>query len=187
MGDGKLVQVCVVTAFLSISCGGGTDDLLDDDSDNADATDEPADLAGTLAAHNDVRASHGQAPLTWDSDLAIIAADWVALCVDVVDPAGLVDHNDGRSDTYPEYVGENIYASSGQASGPNAVANWASEEAEYDYASNTCSGMCGHYTQIVWDTTTKVGCAIGNCPGLQFASTVVCNYAPGGNDGGQPY
>jgi hypothetical protein len=183
----QLRVMCAVTALWSIGCGGGADDLLDVDDDNTDATDEPAELEGTLAAHNQVRESHGQAPLVWDNDLAQIAADWVAQCVDVVDPAGLVDHNDGRSDTYPEYVGENIYASSGQASGPNAVASWASEEAEYDYEANTCSGVCGHYTQVVWSTTTKVGCALGTCPGLTYPSTVVCNYAPGGNNGDRPY
>jgi len=38
---------------------------------------------------------------------------------------------------------------------------WADEEKCYDYDSNTCAEghMCGHYTQIVWSTTRKLGCA----------------------------
>jgi len=39
----------------------------------------------------------------------------------------------------------------------------------------------------VWRTTLKVGCARGNCPGIQYPSTIVCDYGPGGNSGGLAY
>jgi hypothetical protein len=52
---------------------------------------------------------------------------------------------------------------------------------------NTCSAACGHYTQIVWATTTKPGCAVRTCPAFGFGNTVICDYAPGANDGGRPY
>lgn len=189
---GVVIAMAAVLGGAS-ACGGDADADGDATDDVTDGTDdggggEPPELAGILAAHNQVRAAHGQAPLTWDPALAAIAAAWVAQCVDQAPPAGLVDHNEGRSDTYPEYVGENIYASSGTADGPGAVQSWASEEADYNYDSNTCTGTCGHYTQIVWGTTTKVGCALGSCPGLTYSSTVVCDYAPGGNYVGErPY
>jgi pathogenesis-related protein 1 len=65
---------------------------------------------------------------------------------------------------------------------------WASERPSYDYASNTCSGSCGHYTQLVWRATLKLGCAIGDCPSLAFRTALVCDYGPGGNVGNQrPY
>lgn len=54
-------------------------------------------------------------------------------------------------------------------------------------AANTCSGVCGHYTQIVWRATLKLGCAISHCPGQAFPNAIVCNYGPGGNPGGRPY
>lgn len=168
-----------------VTLGCGADD---DPGPGPGGTGEPTELAGTLAAHNQVRVAHAQEPLIWDDALAVIAANWAAECVDVDAPLGLIDHNDGRSDTYPEYVGENIYGSSGAATGPAAVEAWAAEEADYNLASNTCSGVCGHYTQIVWGTTTKVGCAMHTCPGLTFGTSIVCNYAPGGNINGQrPY
>jgi pathogenesis-related protein 1 len=151
---------------------------------------EPAALAGILDAHNAVRAAKGIAPLTWDPALAAIAQNWVEQCVDMDGVQGLVDHNAGRSTGYPTYVGENIFGSSGTASGTGAVSSWAGEEANYDYASNSCASgkVCGHYTQIVWANTTKLGCAIHRCEGLRYASSVVCNYAPGGNVRGQkPY
>lgn len=189
----------VLALVVLAGCGAGDITGADDTGDDvggpdaavfvdAPSADEPAGLEGTTAAHNAIRAGVGVGPLTWDPALAVIAANWAAQCVDNEAPAGLIDHNPGRSDTYPEYVGENIYGSSGGATGTAAVASWAEEEADYDYGSNTCNGICGHYTQIVWRDTTKVGCALHTCPGLTYGSTIVCDYGPGGNIGGlRPY
>lgn len=157
--------------------------------DGGTVTGEPAELAGTTEAHNVVRRGVGVPDLVWDDALADVARRWAERCVDNDPPAGLVDHNDGRSDDYPGYVGENIYASTGTARGPAAVQAWADEVADYDYANNTCAPnrVCGHYTQVVWDTTERVGCAVHRCAGLRFPNTIVCNYSPGGNTGGRPY
>ena len=170
-------------AMLLCACGGGMDSSFPDASAG-----EPADLAGITAAHNTARAQVGDPPLTWDPALATIASNWVVQCIDS-DHNGLVDHDANRSVGYPTYVGENIYASSGTATGPDAVAAWVGEASDYDYASNTCAAgkVCGHYTQVVWKATTKLGCAIHDCTGLAYPSTIVCDYAPGGNDGGKPY
>ncbi|MCP4936482.1 MAG: SCP-like extracellular, partial [bacterium] len=66
---------------------------------------------------------------------------------------------------------------------------WASEESYYDYATNTCEAgkVCSHYTQIVRETTIKLGCGINYCPSLLYPNLVVCNYSPAGNQGQQPY
>lgn len=166
--------------------GDDIDDGGDGTSDDGDGG-EPAELAGILAAHNQVRADHGVAPLSWDPELAAIASAWAAGCRDQDEPIGLIDHNPTRSDAFGAYVGENVYGSSGPTDGPAAVDSWAAEEADYDHASNTCSGICGHYTQIVWAETTALGCALRVCDRLTYGHTIVCDYAPGGNDGGRPY
>lgn len=164
----------VLVAVGSVACG------EDDDASAAvgDTSAEPAELDGVTLAHNEVRAQVGLAPLAWDEDLAAIAQGWANTCQ--------FAHNSGRSDTYPEYVGENIYMSGGFVpSGADVVDAWASEVADYDYAANRCSGVCGHYTQIVWEETSKVGCGIAECG---RGNIVVCNYAPGGNiNGRRPY
>jgi hypothetical protein len=151
------------------------------------ALDEPPGLEGTTSAHNQVRAAHGVPPLVWDPSLAATAQAWAEQCVDDEGIVGLIDHNPNRSDGHPQYVGENIYGHSGSASGTAAVASWVSEEADYDYDSNTCSDVCGHYTQVVWATTTAVGCGIATCEGLLYGHSIVCNYMPGGNNGDRPY
>ena len=68
----------------------------------------------------------------------------------------------------------------------SAVDGWASEKAYYDYDKNGKkdgyeSEQIGHYTQLVWKKSTKIGCAkatsITNLPG----EWVVCRYSPAGN------
>lgn len=150
---------------------------------------EPAALMGITAAHNQVRAGVGVGPMTWNDNLAATAQAWANTCTDNDPPAGLIDHNDGRSDGHPYYVGENVYGSSGASNPLGAVSSWASEVSDYTYATNTCApgAVCGHYTQIVWATSVELGCAVSNCPGLTYSNSVVCNYGPGGNSGGSPY
>jgi pathogenesis-related protein 1 len=152
---------------------------------------EPANIAGITLFHNQVRAAvDTQTPLpflTWSDSLAATAKAWLEQCQDTDQPIGLIDHNPNRSDGHPYYVGENIFGAGGSASAQQAVELWASEKANYNYDNNSCAGVCGHYTQLVWRTTLEVGCAMGTCPGLQFPNAIVCDYGPGGNSGGQPY
>ncbi len=74
---------------------------------------------------------------------------------------------------------------------------WASEDVDYDYASNTCNAgkVCGHYTQLVWRDSTGVGCASRVC-NVNSPFTIgngrwilwVCDYLPPGNYiGERPY
>lgn len=142
-----------------------------------------------LNAHNAVRSSVSQAqpplePFTWSQSAAAVAQAWANGCV--------FAHNDGRGN-----LGENIYANApvGSSTPQDVVDDWASEAAAYDYAANTCSGACGHYTQLVWRTTKSLGCAKATCTDASspFGSAGnwdlwVCDYDPPGNFVGQkPY
>jgi pathogenesis-related protein 1 len=140
-----------------------------------------------LLAHNAARAAVSPAaksalsPLTWSQEAATVAAQYASKCI--------FEHNAERSD-----FGENLYASSGNSTGTKVVEDWAAEKQDYDYGLNACSGVCGHYTQVVWAATTQVGCAKQSCTrNSPFGSSAsweiwVCNYAPPGNYVGQkPY
>ncbi|KAI0217649.1 hypothetical protein LSAT2_030605 [Lamellibrachia satsuma] len=63
---------------------------------------------------------------------------------------------------------------------------WWNESLVYNYLNASCSGrQCGHYAQMAWAKTTRVGCGWKmNCPmnegGARYKYTffVVCNYKP---------
>jgi hypothetical protein len=147
---------------------------------------EPGTLGGITAAHNTARQNAMPVPspalplLTWSDTLAQTAQSWAGQC--------MFKHS-GTSG-----LGENIYASAGfTPTGAEVVMNWVSESANYDYGANSCSGTCGHYTQVVWRATTQLGCGLQACsqnsPFMGFSNwtMVVCNYTPPGNDGSRPY
>merc|ERR1712071_281575 len=73
-----------------------------------------------------------------------------------------------------------------------AIDAWAHEHTDYDHNTGECHGMCGHYTQVVWQDSVRVGCALHECSqveGLSFAgSLLVCQYYKPGNYWGElPY
>jgi pathogenesis-related protein 1 len=82
--------------------------------------------------------------------------------------------------------GENLFEITGApGTATQVVKAWAAEDRDYDYNSNTCRDVCGHYTQIIWRNTRKVGCAVARGGGREVW---VCNYDPPGNFIGQrPY
>jgi pathogenesis-related protein 1 len=186
----SVVAAFVLTATALGACGSDAPAVTPPGSPGSGAG-EPAALAGITAAHNDVRAQVGVGPLTWDAGIAATAAAWAATCTSA--GRDLLDHNPSRNQGTSAYFGENIYASSGSlqaTAGVDAVRAWASEAQYYDYASNSCAAgqVCGHYTQVVWRATTRIGCAVQVCPGLRYPTNVVCDYAPGGNYVGErPY
>jgi hypothetical protein len=123
--------------------------------------------------------------LAWSEPLAQTARAWAASC--------RFKHNGGRGD-----VGENLFATTvtdTRKAVEQAVASWVGEAKDYDHAHNRCvSGkVCGHYTQVVWRHTRRVGCAIASCTGgsplrAKDWTLVVCNYDPPGTVVGQrPY
>jgi len=70
-----------------------------------------------------------------------------------------------------------------------AVDMWANEKAYYDYENNSGDGhVVGHYTQVVWQKTTKVGCGKAKSKTDRSGSYVVCRYYIAGNIiGEKPY
>ena len=145
---------------------------------------EPGRLAGITRFHNQVRAMIPVPDLTWDPALAATAAAYAAQC--------MFDHSSTPG------VGENLAAAAppGGRSAKSAVDGWADEKADYDYASNSCAPgtTCGHYTQMVWKTSLRLGCAVQACSQNSPFDNVtnweiwVCQYSPPGNIvGRKPY
>jgi hypothetical protein len=153
-----------------------------------------------LGAHNAVRAGATPAPdpplapLSWSASVAGTAQAWADGCS--------YRHN---PELHALSLGENIAATAppGSRTAAQIVTElWASEAPFYDLVANTCDAAapeneahtCGHYTQLVWRSTTVLGCGVRTCTtGSPFSGFSqwdfwVCDYAPPGNwVGERPY
>lgn len=138
--------------------------------------DQPSLAREMVAAHNRVRRDVGVPPLEWSQPLAERAQDWAARLLG----RGQLVHRPGSK------FGENLFAITGAPATPaQVVGAWADEFRAYDYSTNQCRGVCGHYTQVVWKDSKKVGCGVARGRGREVW---VCNYDPPGNWAGQrPY
>ncbi|KAK5895219.1 hypothetical protein CesoFtcFv8_011832 [Champsocephalus esox] len=114
-------------------------------------------------------------PLKWDANLKVIAEGYAAKCI--------WNHNPDLMET-----GENLFAGTGPLDIREALEKWFLEHLDHDFQNNSCTEdkLCGHYTQMVWADTHRVGCAFhfcNNMEGLDWerVSYLVCNYYPPGN------
>lgn len=147
-----------------------------------------------VAAHNRWRAEVGvKEKLSYSPELAKSAQGWANMLKKT-------NHCQMRHSKPDGKYGENLYWGSAlqwsdgrrelqQVTPEQVVDSWGSEIADYDYADNSCESgkMCGHYTQVVWRSTTTVGCAMAVCKDSK-QQVWVCQYQPAGNwVGEKPY
>jgi uncharacterized protein YkwD len=126
-----------------------------------------------VTAHNQVRAKHCAAPLTWSPKLAQIAQQWAK---SLRDQGCKFGHSGGQT-------GENLAAGTSGTLDPEAVVKmWYDEVALYRFPDGGFSMKTGHFTQVVWRGTTHVGCGRSQCNGMDIW---VCEYDPAGNWEGQ--
>ncbi|XVF01470.1 hypothetical protein REPUB_Repub04eG0091900 [Reevesia pubescens] len=125
---------------------------------------------GFINVHNAARAEVGVGRMTWDDVVAAYAANYAK---ERMSDCNLV-HSGGP-------YGENLAWSSADFSGTDAVKMWINEKSNYDLKSNTCASgrICGHYTQVIWANSTRLGCAKARCS--DGGTFIVCNYDPPGN------
>ena len=140
--------------------------------------------ARLLAAHNRERASVGAQPLQWDSTLAEHAASYGP----VLARLRTLVHSprDGRPGER-----ENLAMAWHGTMGPEQlVGMWSEEKRLLEpgsavFPANSRTGRwedTAHYTQMVWPTTTRVGCAIYSADW----DYLICRYSPPGNIDGKP-
>ena len=130
----------------------------------------PDAMRGIVEAHNARRAAHCAPPLAWSPEVAAVAQRYA----DQLREGGCnLAHSSGP-------YGENLYGASpaGGTSAAAVVDAWYSEVAQYNPARPGFSMQTGHYTQVVWRGTARVGCGVARCAD---AEVWVCNYDPPGN------
>lgn len=152
-----------------------TDSIISDSKISGDSKDFGDSI---VKITNAKRARHGAPPLRWDSKLADVALSHAKNCV--------FDHS-----RYS--YGENLaLASVGEDAAKIADRFYSNEVCAYDYANPGFSASTGHFTQVVWKDTLKIGCALVTtqdfCPkGIPYSKNrsasamLVCEYDPPGN------
>jgi hypothetical protein len=169
-------QIIFAAAALSVATGAPAQPFLEG------ATGEIAQRI--LAAHNAERARVGAPPLQWDSALAAHAASYGPVLARV--RALVHSPRAGRPGER-----ENLaMAWHGTMTPEQLVGMWSDEKRLLARGSSVFPATSrtgrwediAHYTQMVWPTTTRVGCAI-------FAADwdyLICRYSPPGNIDGKP-
>ncbi len=128
-----------------------------------------------LAEHNRERARIGVPALAWDEELAADAAAWARTLAST----GSFRHSASR------LQGENLWGGTPGAWAPeDMVGYWVAEKRDYKpgvfpaVSKSSDLANVGHYTQLIWRNTRRVGCALAL--GAR-EDVLVCRYAEGGN------
>ncbi|KAM9234674.1 cysteine-rich secretory protein 3-like [Dugong dugon] len=131
--------------------------------------------------HNELR--RGVSPeasdmlkMEWDNEAAANAQNWADKCI--------YEHSDTEDRRTSINCGENLFMSSAPTSWSSGIQNWYDENLDFVYGVGPTSpnAVVGHYTQVVWSTSFRVGCGIGYCPDQSTLKYYyVCHYCPVGN------
>ncbi len=137
-----------------------------------------------LDFHNKVRHDVGSPALQWSTELAMYAQAWANHIAGDCN----MKHRPS-SGSWAQKYGENIFWGVGEEyNASNASQDWYREIKQYKYGPVTRSNWykTGHYTQMVWKTTTHIG--IGKAVCKNGSILIVANYSPSGNYiGERPY
>lgn len=136
-----------------------------------------------LDVHNQYRCLHNVPPMEWDEGIAAKAQEWA--------DGGLYQHSSSDFRRYDGmYHGENLaWAYYSGMTGPDGAAMTKKWYDEIEYTENgktdTISvdgNAVGHYTQIVWKDSVRLGCGKGRAVVNSYEGDYwVCHYGPGGN------
>lgn len=136
-----------------------------------------------LSEHNDARRDFGSQALRYDQNLAADALDYAEELADTRRFA----HSTNAS---RPNQGENLWMGTRNAFSHRVmVGAWIDEKRFFkpgifpDVTTTNSWADVGHYTAIVWPTTTAVGCGLASNSDYDY---LVCRYSPPGNIVGRP-
>ena len=173
----------------------------------------PSNFQGLFNKQNCMRKNAGLEALVWDDVLAQRAKDWAihlqqneyctmrhpisseAECQQYL--GGTCNTGDGQNlarwgssnpdqtNDQPLMFPQKTYSNAGDMS----IEGWYAECKDYKDLGWSEYPDTGHYTQVLWKDTKRVGCAQSECHGLckggdpreRSCGLVVCNYSPSGN------
>jgi len=150
---------------------------------------------GQLAKHNAYRAKHGSPPMTLDNDMNKAAQEYAEKLVKI----GALVHagsNERNGNGENLWMGCIMYMGGpgGDTGSEDATKSWYDEINNYNFQTGKSNGgVIGHFTQVVWKASTKLGIGKASKTGpwtkrpgwTKKCDYVVGRYSPAGNMGGQ--
>jgi uncharacterized protein YkwD len=122
-----------------------------------------------IDVHDTFRDKHGAPHLVWDKEAGKAAQEWAEALL----RANTLKH--GNHDG----MGQNLFSSHGASvTAQQVVQFWYDEIKQYNYNSPMFTPGTGHFTQVVWASTTGIGVGVASEDRKTY---VVCNYVPPGN------
>nr|WP_294848334.1 CAP domain-containing protein [uncultured Sphingomonas sp.] len=135
-----------------------------------------------LRIHNAARAKFGVPPISWNDSLAqgaMAHAQYMAA-------TGIYGHD--KTPGRRKVAGENLWRGTRGTFSYDIMMDLMVEEERFfrpgAFPNNSTTPdweAVAHYTQIIWPTTTEVGCALASSATTDY---FVCRYAPTGNKDG---
>lgn len=132
-----------------------------------------------MAGHNEARRQYGVAPLAWDEGLAGDARAYA----EILARAYRFEHDPQRGRNPKQ--GENLWMGTRTAySYAEMIGQLVGERRHYrpgrfpEVSRTGDWSQVGHYTQIIWPTSQRVGCATASNRTRDY---LVCRYWPAGN------
>ena len=132
----------------------------------------PTDLPDSMVYwHNLYRARNNASALTWNATIASSLEEFASKCSGNYSQSGLGENSAFGIFSNPAYY----------------VYSWYMEYQNYDFSNPEYVQAAGHFTQLVWKSSTQFGCAfVDSCTktdatGKELNFYLVCDYAPYGN------
>jgi hypothetical protein len=173
----RSIAVCIAPIFLGVSLAGNA---LPDHQKSIDLNNEQKIWLDT---HNRERLSLGAPALAWDDRLAKDAQSWA----EELARTRRFEHALQKGDETDQ--GENLWMGTASRFSPTEmVGSWIEEKKDYKtgpFPQVSKTGKwadVGHYVQLIWSNTRKLGCAKATAAGNDY---LVCRYFPSGNWEGQ--
>ncbi|KAM7421481.1 hypothetical protein PAMA_015562 [Pampus argenteus] len=165
--------ICILTLVPSEYAAASADIC----TENTEVQDEIVDV------HNEFRravqpTASDMLSMSYSEELADTIQTWVDHCI--------IGHGPVSSRMINGYqLGENLFYSTKIYSWTDVISAWHSEVENYKYPNGSMNGKeVGHYVQVVWNSSYKVGCGVALCPNdIYFYG---CHYYRAGNFHGWP-
>ncbi|XP_006860679.1 PREDICTED: cysteine-rich secretory protein 3 [Chrysochloris asiatica] len=152
------------------------------DSDFAGlSTTQPEVQMKIVDTHNRLRravlpSSSNMVKMVWDNAAQVNAQAWANACN--------YQHSDQEKRKTTVTCGENLFMSSVPISWEKVIQNWYDERNNFEFGKGPTysNAVVGHYTQVVWATSSSVACGFSYCSNqAKLKYYYVCQYCPAGN------